>query len=111
MYEVSGQPVVIGYPFSMRLQTTTDMFPSGSTFTAHVRDLDTDLLLATLTTANGKLTRIDSRNLDVSLSASDSTAWVTERVVFDIVRTDVNPKEYLGIKIQLYVENPVTRGL
>ncbi len=111
-YEVEGQPIVAGYPFSMRLNATVGIFTAGSTYTAMVRDVETDTLLATLTTANGKLVRVDDNNLDVLLAQADSSSWLNyASVVLDIVRTDTNPDQYLGIKITLMVEYPATRGL
>lgn len=111
MQEVPGLPVVVGYPYSLRINSTTAVFPAGATFAAQVRDLETDVLLATLTTANGKLVAVDNFNMDVLLSNTDTAGWTGERAVFDIVRTDVNPDTYVGFKITLYVEKPVTRGL
>lgn len=111
MIEVPGLPVVVGYPYSLRINSSTAVFPAGATFTAQVRDVATDTLLTTLTTANGKLVAVDNFNMDVLLAGTDSVGWTADRVIFDIVRTDVNPDTYLGFKITLFVEQPVTRGL
>lgn len=112
MYEIRGQALVLGYDFQMRLAATADIFPPGFTGTAHVRaSRDDATILATLTTANGGLVRIDNKNLDLKITGVQSAGWTATSVVLDIVRTDPTPDQYLGIRLTILTEKPVTRGL
>jgi hypothetical protein len=112
MYEIRGQALVLGYDFQMRLAASADVFPPGFTGTAHVRaNTDDPTILATLTSGNGGLVRIDNRNLDLKITGAQSAGWTATSVVLDIIRTDPIPDQYLGIKLTILTEKPVTRGL
>jgi len=111
MYEIRGQALVFGYDFKMRLNATADIFPAGIAMTAHVRAEIDGPILATLSTANGKLVRAGNRDLDITISGTDSVNWTAPSIILDIVRTDTTPDEYLGIVLTITTSKAVTRGL
>lgn len=93
---------------------------SAAAFTAHVREnaKSTDLLGA-LTTAS-EITVTSEAVVDPEAGYEWHTiiAMVfpaamslnfTDKVVTDLVRTDVNPDTYLGFKLEIDWETPVTR--
>ncbi|WP_353268359.1 hypothetical protein [Gemmatimonas sp.] len=109
-----GRPIVAGFPWSLDVTVTreTPFFPSGSTHTAHVRDTPSSgSIRATLTTANGGLTRVDDNTVRLLIPAETSATWKEGSVVLDIVRTDVTPDEYGGFVLTLPVVRSITRGL
>ena len=109
-------PVPIGYPWSMRIQLVSSnpdpIFPVGVEITGHIRkEVDDDTILATLTTADGSVVRVDDNTIELSLTADASAAWEPCQWVCDLVRTDTDPDEFLGITINHTAILPVTRGL
>lgn len=111
---IEGRVIDAGYAWRQRLQfsTTTIMFPAGCTLAAHVRATrSANTILATLTTANGGLTRVSDQEIEILISAAATAPMQAGTVVVDIVRTDVDPDEHLGIALTIPVQIPVTRGL
>lgn len=111
---VDGAPIRIGYEWRQRLSvpTTPAPFPSGVTFTSHVRANRSDTtVLATLTTDNGGLVRISDTEIDIVIPVSATTVMQAGTVVMDIVRTDTAPDVHLGFELKIPVILPVTRGL
>lgn len=109
---VSHPPIEIGYPWRTTLRWTSEMFPNGTTLTAHVRAKREDEdIIATLTTANGGLVIVSTTELRIEMTVANTTAMSAGRVVLDIVRTDTNPDEHLGVWMQIPVRTPITRGL
>jgi hypothetical protein len=107
-----GPAIVAGYNWSLRLIADDDVFPEGVALTGHVRHKISDTtLLATLSTTNGRIVRVDNRQVDIHIDGSVSSAWGAGSVVMDFVRTDVNPDSYLGFVLTVPVTLPVTRGL
>lgn len=101
--------IYIGYPWRMTLQVSSAvaLFPSAAQFKAHVRVKPGDRLLATLTTANGKLIRVDDNTIEILID-NFTADWKPGKVVLDLVRTDVEPDQHLGIGIEVAVKLPVT---
>lgn len=103
------RPIYIGYPWRMTLKVTAavSLFPSGCALKAHVRTKPGEKLLATLTTGNGKLIRVDNDTIEILID-NFTAGWKPGKVVLDLVRTDVDPDQHLGIGIEVNVKLPVT---
>lgn len=107
-----GPAIVAGYNWSIRLVADDDVFPEGVALTGHVRRKVADeVKLATLSTVNGGITRVDDRQVDIHIDPEVSADWPAGSVVMDFVRTDVDPDSYLGFILTVPVVLPVTRGL
>ena len=113
MPETRGKPIIAGYTWSqpIAVRTASAVFPSGATFTAHVRrTVDSPDILTTLTVGNG-ITRLSDQSVQLTIAGTVSAAWVMPSVVLDLVRTDTTPDEHLGWTLTIPVVQPVTRGL
>jgi hypothetical protein len=87
------------------------LFPVGATFVAHVRSAPEDeTILATLTTSNGGLTRIDDDAVLIAIGGDLSGDWAAAPVYLDIVRTD-GTDQHLGIRVEITVQISTTRGV
>lgn len=107
-----GPAIVAGYNWSLRLIADDDAFPEGVAIIGHVRRKVADTVkLATLSTANGGVTRVDNRQVDIHIDPDVSKDWTAGSVVMDFVRTDVEPDAYLGFVLTVPVVLPVTRGI
>ena len=107
-----GPAIMIGYAYRLRLEAEGVLFPEGSEFTGHVRaKLEDAQILATLTSANGGLSRVTDSALDLQIGAAETARMTAGSVVVDVVRTDVDPDLHLGFALEIPVMQPVTRGL
>ncbi len=93
---------------------------SAAAFTAHVRETaKSTTLLGTLTTASEISVTSEAvtdpdpgyewRTVIAMTFPAAMSANFTDKVVTDLVRTDVNPDAYLGFKLEIDWETPVTR--
>lgn len=106
------KPIFAGFPWAMTLHVASDpgLFPVDSTWTAHVRtEVNSPKILATLTTENQRLARVDDQRIAISLDGAASTKWEQGTVVFDLVRTD-GVDQHSSIRIEVAVEISATRG-
>lgn len=110
---VPGRILHAGYNWTTRIvfKSSGTQFPVGSTFAAHVRRAPEDEdVLATLTTANGGITRIDDKTLELTIPGSATQGWPAGRKAYvDVVRTDENEPEHLGFRLVIPVQVPITR--
>lgn len=109
---VEGPEIVIGYPWSIDLYVEARgvvLFPSGVALKAEVRRQADGPLLASLTTANGGLVRISDASVRIAIAATDTAAMQTGMVSLDLVRTDVSPVAYVGVRLTIPVAAPITR--
>lgn len=107
-----GPAIVAGYDYTLQIETDVATFPVGCALTAHVRAKVSDnAVLATLTTANGSLTRITDTVLEITIPAAATAALQVGSVVLDVVRTDLEPDRHLNFHLEIPVIKPVTRGL
>jgi hypothetical protein len=105
-----GKAITAGFPWSIRVTMSEIAFPSGAVLVGHVRRrVDDTAILAELSTANGRIARVDDYSVDVSIPGSVSDEWAPGTVTFDIARTDLDPDQYLGFRITVPVLLPVTR--
>jgi len=108
----SGGAIIAGYRWSVRLELDADAFPEGVVITGHVRRrIEDEMVLATISTANGGVVRVNSRTIDLVIAGTISRNWSAGEVVLDLVRTDTDPDSYLGFRLTVPVMRPVTRGL
>ncbi|HYW49043.1 MAG TPA: hypothetical protein VE861_00480 [Gemmatimonadaceae bacterium] len=113
---MSTQPLVAGYAwfFPIKLipkppETTPIVaFPAGCALRAEFRQKEGTPVLATLTTADGGLQRVADDEVHVYLPAAASREFTAKAVKFDIIRTDVVPDTYLGVKFTVPVVQPIT---
>lgn len=109
VYRRNGPIIYRGYVYRVRLALAVD---EGATFTGHVRSAeDSDTILATLTTADGEITRVDAEHVDIEIPAAETAAMAEGSVVFDMVRTDTTPDTHMGFRLTIPVDDPITRGL
>jgi hypothetical protein len=105
-----GPVILIGYEYRLQLQAEADLFPQTAQFTGQLRNSVTDdAVLATLTTANDGVLRLDDRTLEIVLLPEVTAALSPGRVVLDLVRTDLDPDRHLGVLLEIPVVLPVTR--
>ena len=107
-----GPAIMIGYAYRLRLEAAGALFPEGAAFTGHVRaKLGDAEVLATLTSANGGLSRVTDSALDLQIGAAETVGMAVGSVVVDVVRTDTDPDLHLGFALEIPVMQPVTWGL
>lgn len=110
-----SQPIIAGYEWRQRVRAVAvpPLFPLGCAITGHVRasTAAADPILATLTTGDGSITRVDDDTVELRLPGTSSAPWRMREVVLDLVRTDLNPDVHLGFRLRVRVAQAVTRGL
>lgn len=107
-----GPAVVAGYEYKLQLEADGPIFPAGCALTAQVRAKVSDsAVIATLTTANGGLTRISDSVVEITIAPSATANLPAGSVFMDMVRTDLNPDRHLNFNLEIPVIRPVTRGL
>jgi hypothetical protein len=113
---MSTAPLVAGYAWSFPIRLIPRppetapivAFPVGCQLRAEFRQKEGAPLLAEVTTADGGITRVADNEILLQLPANASRAWTVKSVKFDIIRTDVVPDTYLGVKFTVPVVQPVT---
>jgi hypothetical protein len=107
-----GPAIVAGYEYRLQLEADSPVFPAGCTLTAHLRAKVSDsTIIATLTTANGGLTRIADTVVEITIPSTATAGLPLGSVVMDMVRTDLEPDRHLNFALEIPVVRPVTRGL
>lgn len=84
-------------------------FPSTAKFTAQVRTDPDGPVLATLTTAGGHITRVDTTSIEILLPGAMSANWSAGKVMMDVIRTDLTEKIHLGFDLEIPVKRSITR--
>lgn len=109
VYRREGPIIFRGYVYRVRLAIANE---SGATYTGQVRSTeDSDTILATLTSADGEITRVDDSHIDIEIPAARTAEMAEGTVVFDMVRTDTDPDTHMGFRLTIPVDDPITRGL
>ena len=107
-----GSAIAAGYLWSLRIEMDVDAFPAGVSLQGHVRRRVNDsVIMASLSTADGSIVRVDSRSIDIVLAGETTKSWGAGSVVLDLVRTDTDPDQYLGFTLTVPVVQTVTRNL
>ncbi|MDR3502866.1 MAG: hypothetical protein P4L79_09810 [Legionella sp.] len=110
-YVVDGNSIVPGYPWTLTLsiQANTPYFSNTATYFSYVKQTsDYSTVLAKLSTANGNFVAVDTQNLIVTIPGTLTANLNVSQIVFDLIRTDVSPHAYVGLKLTVPVEQPVT---
>jgi len=107
-----GPTILIGYRYELRIEADGALFPEGAAFTGHVRSkaVATDVLVA-LSSDGGGFVRASDNELDLVITAAQTSGLSVGSVVVDVVRTDLDPDLHLGFSLEIPVMLPVTRGL
>ena len=110
---IPAWPIARGYSYSAKVTVTTEddeaIFPAGCRLAAQFRDYaGAGTVQASATTENGKLSRIDDDTVLIQLDAADMAA-MDGSVVFDLVRTDLSPDQWLGVQVCLPVAAVATQ--
>lgn len=114
MTVLSVAPIAIGYPYTVDLafETEDEVFASGGAFAAQVRQTaGAPWVIATLTSGEGHLTRVDDQTIRVAFTSAHTALMRGSSVVLDFVRTDTDPDQYLNAQATLPVTLPATRDL
>ena len=109
----AGPPIYPGYPWRLTIDAgATALFPSGITIAAQFRlTVDSATVLATISTADGSIVRVSDTQINLILPDTATDDFEVGTVFVDLVRTDLAPDEHMGIRLQVPVVQPVTRGL
>lgn len=108
----NARPIVAGFAWALRVQVnaTTPLFPTGVALTSQVKRRSIDATaLATLTTVNGTLVRIDDATVEIRIAGATSAAWKPGTVTLDMVRTDLGTPQHLAFRLTVPVVQSVTR--
>lgn len=107
---VRAKVIQAGYDWTFRIIFPNASYGVGATFTAQVRQSpDSAVLLASMTTAAGTITRIDGQTLDFLLTGVQTANWPARTVYIDVIRTDTTPDQHLNFLLGVPVKIPVTR--
>lgn len=111
---VEGRPIAAGYEWSLRIAVTADEapFPADHRLVAQVRRKVSDVEpLATLSTDDQSIVRVDGSTIDIVIDGETSAAWAAGVVLIDVIKASPIPQQYLGIRLEVPVIVPVTRGV
>ncbi len=108
-----GQIITTGYDWTIQFsfENSAHVFPETATFVSQLRrDPNVDDVLATLTSANGGVTRISDKIIQLRLEGDITKDWPARTVWLDVVRTDLG-HEHLGFILKVPVRRAITRGI
>ena len=107
-----GPTILIGYRYQLRIEAEGPLFPDGAEFAGQMRSkAAASDVLVTLTSEAGGFVRVSDSELDLVISAAQTSGLSVGSVVVDVVRTDIEPDLHLGFSLDIPVMLPVTRGL
>lgn len=105
-----GPAILPGYAYQLRLEAGSDLFLENARYLAEIRTTpSSDQLLATVSSEAGGFVRLSDREMDLILTAAQTSALPLGRVILDLVRTDTSPPQHLGVFLELPVLQPITR--
>lgn len=109
---VDGPAIIIGYEYRLQIEAESDLFPVGASFAGQLRaKVSAATPVTTLTSANGGVTRLNDRLLELVVSAPATASLSPGSAVLDLIRTDLTPPRHLAFMLEIPVVQPVTRGL
>lgn len=101
--------IIIGFEWNavIRVEGSPPAFPSGCALAGQARVGEvTGRVLATLTTANGRIVRNTDEEVTITIPAVD-TATLSECIVLiDLARTDITPPAHFGAIIRVPARRP-----
>jgi len=108
---VEGPAILPGYPYRLRLASESPLFLQGAQFYAQVRQsTSAGEILAEIASQSGGFERRRDTEIELVLSPAQTAALPLGHVVLDLIRTDLDPPQHLGIFLELPVLQPVTRS-
>ena len=109
---VDGPAIIIGYEYRLQIEAESDLFSVGATFAGQLRaKVSAATPVTTLTSANGGITRLSDRVVELLVPATATAGLAPGSAVLDLVRTDLTPPRHLAFILEIPVVQPVTRGL
>jgi hypothetical protein len=93
----------------------TEIFPAAATYEAQIRMSErSNVLMWTLTTANGGIVIPDPLAISFVLSDTETAnikaqAGASKAIEFDVYRTDLPQREYVGVKFRVPFNTTVSR--
>lgn len=109
---VEGPAIIIGYEYRLQIEAESALFPLGANFTGQLRaKVSAAEPVTTLTSANGGVTRISDRVVELVVPATATADLAPGSAVLDLVRTDLTPPRHLAFMLEIPVVQSVTRGL
>ncbi len=109
---LQGKVIQTGCEWRLKIKiqsTALEPFPEGAKFTAQVRADAESAVLATLTSENGHIVRVDSSSLEIFMPGAMSATWSSGFVMLDIIRTDLPENIHLGFDLTIPVKRSITR--
>lgn len=107
-----GPAIIIGYVYRLQIEAESDLFPAGAIFAGQLRArVSAATPVTTLTSANGGVTRLSDRVVELVVPADATACLAPGSAVLDLVRTDLTPPRHLAFMLDIPVVQPVTRGL
>lgn len=114
MASLTVPPIARGYPYDLILTVDAlnasdpPAFPAGCALMADLAEYPGGPALGTVKTSDGSIERLADNQIAVHIPPAITAAISTTSTVFDLVRIDVSPDRWLGVRVQLAVEPAVT---
>jgi hypothetical protein len=106
------RPIAPGYAYSLRVRVTGEdgpVFPAGCALRADLRDSPgAPRAAASLGTADGSIVRVDDDTVQIDIEGEGTAGLTDKTAALDLVRTDTDPDQWLGVQVILPVVRPVT---
>lgn len=111
---IKAKAIRAGYDWSIRVHfaAASINFPTTATFVAQVRrSAEAPDILATMTTADLGIQRVDANTIDIVLAGSKTLGWPVRTAHIDVVRTDGGGVQHMGFSLAVPVILPITRNV
>lgn len=109
------KPIGRGYPYPLRVRVDGEVpvFPAGISLRADVHNyVGAQARAGTLSTAEGSIERIDDNTIDLTLSKEMTAALANNNLaVLDLVRIVDGADDWMGIRVEIPVEFPITEPM
>lgn len=107
-----GPAIRPGYPWSLQIETPqTAFFPSSMKISGQFRaQAGAAQVLASISTEQGGVVRITDQKIELRLTPQQTAQMEAGVVVFDLIRTDTDPKRHLYIEITVPVRTSITQA-
>lgn len=109
---VDGPIIQIGYEYEISITASAAIFPAGCALAAHGRQrVQSAAPDVALDTGSGSIVVVSDTEITLKIAAADTEKLQVGTLALDVARTDVNPSSYLGFRLDIPVQLPVTRGV
>lgn len=107
---IKARSINPGFEWRLRIVVSGALtFEADARYAAQVRPQINQPALATMTTENGGIRRINSRTLELFLTADATADMAPGAVLVDVVRVFPTPVQNLGFRLTVPVKLSVTR--